>query len=78
MTAQELNTLVGENIRYYRNKKYWSQEKLGRQIGASSGRICDYENGRHYPSCPVISLLAFVLGVNVWQLFYDRDKGAGK
>jgi transcriptional regulator with XRE-family HTH domain len=75
VTGQELNALFGENIRYYRERKGWTQKELSGQIGTCSNSfICDLERGRHLPSCRNLALLAFILGVEVWQLFCDRDK----
>jgi repressor LexA len=77
MTGQELNTLVGENIKYYRKRKGLTQKELGRQVGIANNCICNYECGKNFPGCSTLSLLAFVLGVDVWRLFYDREMERG-
>jgi len=71
MTAQELNILFGENVKYYRRKKGWKQKKLAEEIGVDNGIVCDYEKGRKMPRCRVLVLLAFVLGVEVYKLFQN-------
>jgi transcriptional regulator with XRE-family HTH domain len=39
MTGQELNTLVGKNIKYYREKKGFTQKHLAKEVCVRSGRV---------------------------------------
>jgi transcriptional regulator with XRE-family HTH domain len=54
--------------------KNMTQGELGKEIGVNNGRICDYERGRKMPSYRKMTLLGFVLSINIWQLFYDKEK----
>jgi transcriptional regulator with XRE-family HTH domain len=74
MTGQELNTLVGKNIRRYRKEKLVTQKKLANEIGVSSNVLSDFENGKHLPSCRNLALLGFALNVDVWRLFYTEGE----
>jgi len=73
MTTQELNTLVGRNIKFFRKKKGWTQAKTALETGICNNTLCDFEKGKHLPSCRTMAILAFVLGVEVWQLFYEKN-----
>jgi len=70
MTVQELNTLQGINIRRYRKKKGYTQEKLSKETGISPAAISDFENGKHFVGGKSWVLIAYVLGVEPWQLFH--------
>jgi len=69
MTVQELNTLVGQNIKHYRKLKGWYQKDLAKNIGVSNWMISRYESGATFPHPTNLLLLAFVLEVEVSQLF---------
>jgi transcriptional regulator with XRE-family HTH domain len=73
MTVQELNTLFGKNVRQYRKNKSWSQTRLAKEIGTDQGTVSFYELGKNLASGKQLVLLAYVLGVDVWQLFYDGE-----
>jgi transcriptional regulator with XRE-family HTH domain len=74
MTVQELNTLFGNNLRYYRKKKGWYCRQLAKKMGIHEVMINYYEHGRSLPSAKHLVNLAFVLGIEIWQLFY-KDTG---
>ena len=82
MTVQELNTLQGKNIRRYRKKKGWTQAKLANETGISAVAISDFENGKHLVGGKSWVLIAYVLGVEPWQLFCQDEavmgRGGGK
>ena len=74
MTVQELNTLFGNNVRHYRKSRGWSQSKLAKKIGTDQGTISFYELGKNLASGKQLVLLGYVLGVEIWQLFYNGEK----
>jgi transcriptional regulator with XRE-family HTH domain len=69
MTVQKLNTLVGENIRHYRKSKGWYARTLAKKTGLTETAVSTHEHGHHFPSPESLLLYAFVLDVEVWQLF---------
>jgi len=75
MTVQELNTLQGKNIKYFRKKKGWTQTMLSKETGISAVAISDFENGKHIVGGKSWVIIAYVLGVEPWELFFDREKG---
>jgi len=74
MTVQELNALQGKNIRHYRKKKGWTQTTLARETGISLTAISDFENGKHFVGGKSWVLIAFVLDVEPWELFFDKKE----
>ncbi len=63
-----LPEFLGDNIRYLRKQKKWSQEKLAQQTGLTRGRIASYENGCSEPPLQSLFALAEVLGTTVIDL----------
>ena len=62
---------LGEKIKRLRKEKDWSQEKLGKKIGADAHRICNYEKGKVTPSAEALVKIAGSLGVTVDYLLTD-------
>jgi len=73
MTVQELNTLFGNNVRRFRKNKGLSQTKLAKEMGTDQGTVSFYELGKNLASGKQLVLLAFVLGVEPWELFCPHE-----
>ena len=73
MTVQELNSLLGEKIIYYRKKRGWTQAKLANKAGISASILSCFEHGKYLPGGKSLILISSALGIEVWQLFY-KDK----
>lgn len=68
-----INMTIGDQIKHYRKKKGFTQEKLAKMIGISSKRVIwDYESGRVTPSIKVLESIAEVLDCDL--VFELRDK----
>jgi len=78
MTVQELNAIQGKNIRRYSKKKGWTQTVLARETGISLTAISDFENGKHFVGGKSWVLIAYVLGVEPWELFYPEREQHGQ
>lgn len=63
---------TGELIAYYRERKDWSQDQLGRAIGVTGQTIGKYEAGRDVKE-PVILRIARALDVSVRDLRPDPE-----
>jgi ribosome-binding protein aMBF1 (putative translation factor) len=74
MTGQELNSLVGKNLRRCRKKRGWTQTKLAANTGIAMSCINQYETGKHMPNVGNLALLGYVLGVDVWMLFCNEGE----
>jgi len=49
MTAQELNTVIGQNITFYRKQKGWYVRELAKKIGVSETTVSYHEHGHVFP-----------------------------
>ncbi len=68
-----LQTCLANNMKRYRKQRNLSQEKLAEKAGASANYIAMIENGRNFPSLPMLRQIADALGVDALALF---DKAA--
>lgn len=75
MTTQETKNLFGKNVKYYRMRKNWLQERVAFELGVYRNHISRYETGKILPEARILTILAMVLEVEVWQLFFKLDEG---
>jgi len=74
MTVQELNTILGKNIKMYRKEKGLTQDWLAQEIGGIYQNVISrYETGVRFPHARALIELASVLGVEPWKLFYPNE-----
>ncbi|MCL1863773.1 MAG: helix-turn-helix domain-containing protein [Defluviitaleaceae bacterium] len=66
--------MVGERIRFYRNKKDIYGHDLADLVGLSRHAIMDYENGRTEPVLEDLRKIAIALNVDVDKLYDDYYK----
>lgn len=67
-------SVVGDNLRTYRQAAGMSQEALGKAIGHNSGSyISAIELGHKHPSAEMIALIAQSLGVQAAELRRKRQ-----
>jgi len=69
MTVQELNTLVGDNIRHYRKLKKWNVITLAEKAGMTVTTVSNHENGHNMPSPESLLLYCCVFSIEVHQLY---------
>jgi len=74
MTVQELNTLVGQNIRYYRKLKGWTVQELARNMGVAQESVYFHERGEIMPSAKCLTLYSLVFNIEAYELFKDKDR----
>ncbi len=55
-TELDFLSLIGENIRKYRLRKSWSQEKLGLEIGMTRAQISGMEKGSNITLTTLLKL----------------------
>ncbi len=59
---------IGEQIKYYRNKKGLTMQELAEKIGVTSKQVInDYESGRYEPSKPILLKIAETLNCEYIQ-----------
>lgn len=60
-----------KKLKYYREKKNWSQTKLAEASGVSQTYISELEAGKKQPTIPIVKKLAVALGVTKSELLDD-------
>lgn len=59
---------LGQNIKYYRKLKNWSQNEFSEKINFSREHLACIETGREYISLRKLFLIADILGVSLTKL----------
>lgn len=68
----KIQACLASNMKRYRKQLNFSQEKLAEEAKASANYIAMIENGRYFPSLPMLRQIATALNVDPLDLF---DKG---
>ena len=68
----KIQACLASNMKRYRKQLHFSQEKLAEEAKASANYIAMIENGRYFPSLPMLRQIANALYVDCLDLF---DKG---
>jgi len=58
-----------KNLKYYRNKSGFTQEKLSELSGISPDYLSEIERGKRTPSFKRMDLIAKALNIEVYKLF---------
>jgi len=66
-------SIVGENIRYFRQLKGMSQEELVKKSGISRDVLSRIENGKNI-SLDNLLIIAKALGIEPWALLITKEK----
>ena len=69
-----LKQIFGQNVKYYRFKKHYTQEKLANLINTSPKYISRLELGQHNPSLDMVERIATALNVEPDKLFSKVGK----
>lgn len=65
---------IGQNIKYYRNRKHLKQAELAELVNVSAQHISHVECGKTKLSLPVLLQIAEVLSVNIYTLLGSNVK----
>ena len=65
---------IGKNIRYYREKKGYSQEQLAQLLFVTRQTVSNYETGRSRPDVKTLVKLAGLLDIDVTDLIYGPGR----
>jgi transcriptional regulator with XRE-family HTH domain len=76
LSGQDVRTLLGSRIRFYRKKRQLSQAALAEKADISITFLSNIERGIKYPTSETLSCIANGLGVNLCDL-YQEDAPAG-
>ena len=72
MTKENLKTIVGTNLKFYRMMRHMTQEELAEKVGISVSFCANIERGKKGVSMFALRDFADTLGITVNQLLYDR------
>jgi len=67
--GQELRSILGKGIRFFRQQRQLSQAVLAEKAGISITFLSNIERGVKYPTSDTLSAIANGLGVEVFELF---------
>ena len=69
-----LKQIFGKNVKYYRFKNHYTQEKLANLVNTSPKYISRIELGQHNPSLDMIEKIANALSIEPDKLFSNSTK----
>ena len=69
---------IGRNLREYREKKGFSQEKVANEAGTSASHLRMIEKRLGNPTFKTLAKLAEVLEISLDELFQDRKENYEK
>jgi transcriptional regulator with XRE-family HTH domain len=69
MSGQEIKTVLGKNIKLFRNHRNFSQAILAEKADISINYLSKIERGIKYPKPDILSKIAESLGIEVYELF---------
>lgn len=66
--------MIGDNVRYLRKKKGYSQSQLARNLGINQASVSLWESGKTNPDTDMLLQLARVFGVGLDDLVSDEPR----
>ena len=73
MLADNLDVVIGKNLRNLRSLRGFSQQKLGKEIDVTFQQIQKYESGKNRISASTMIALARTLKVSIMDFFMGLD-----
>lgn len=73
MDANDINMIIGRNLRRIRKNRGWTQESLAEKIGVNTILINQIENARKGMGKDVMARVCNVLQVRPWELYATED-----
>jgi transcriptional regulator with XRE-family HTH domain len=71
---KSIKAIFGANIKYYRKKQRFSQEKLAEKLGITPKHLSTIETGTTFVSASLLEKFAGQLHVSASALFYSDDE----
>jgi len=69
---KKLETIVQNNIQFFRNKLGWSQEELAEKAGLSKIYLAEMESHKRKPSISMMEKLATALDIKAYLLMVEE------
>ena len=76
MDKDELASLIGNNVRYYRMRRKMTQNELAQIVGVNASAITRIEGGTRMMSIPVLIDVANALSISTDALLFDPSASA--
>jgi transcriptional regulator with XRE-family HTH domain len=76
ISGQDVRTLLGKRIRFYRQQRQLSQATLAEKADISITFLSKIERGIKFPTSETLSGIANGLGVSLCDLFQDAETPA--
>ena len=76
INAQCLRNILGKQIQFYRKQRQFSQAVLAEKSDISITFLSQIERGIKYPTSETLSSITNALGVEVCELFQDKETPA--
>ena len=73
LERNELNEIIGKNLRTYRTNSGISIEEASKYIQTASSNLIAYEKGRRNPSSLHLGLLAKLYGITPDEIYFDKQ-----
>jgi len=70
----DIHAVLSANIRKFRQRKGWSQERLAEESGLHRTYVSGVERGTRNPTVEIVGKLAKALGVRVAELFKEPSE----
>lgn len=70
----DIHAALSANIRKYRQRKGWSQERLAEASGLHRTYVSGVERGARNPTVKIVGKLAKALGVKAADLFKEQSE----
>jgi transcriptional regulator with XRE-family HTH domain len=64
---------LAENLKEYRRRLGWNQEKLAEMVDVSSGAVKRWETGKRFPKPEILEKIAEIFKITVSQLLSDSE-----
>lgn len=74
MKKKPLESIVQDNVQYFRNEMGWSQEKLAEKAGLSKIYLAEIESHKRKPSIPMMEKLSLALGIDAFMLMVENPE----
>ena len=68
-----LKQIFGKNVRYFRYKKGYTQEKFAEKVDLNASYVSELESGKYGPTFEKVETIAKVLNVKPYILFQETE-----
>jgi len=74
MRVMDIKKIFGENLKFYRKAKHFSQEQLSEKVDISVKHLSSIERGLNFISADLLEKLAFNVDVPAFYFFVNKGE----